>query len=172
MDSDQIQDSKSSNQETNQNETINEDTGTGRFYECTFCKRGFSTAQALGGHMNIHRRDRARIRDQTIPSVTNKPDEDLSNSVFFSQFQKYPQFPSPVLENPRNYPMYFPGSASGSSQTQGLPSNNPTVKKPWPLSLFEDELDVQSSAQVDREEKGKEGKDCELDLELRLGPEP
>ncbi|CAN8267717.1 unnamed protein product [Cochlearia groenlandica] len=29
-----------------------------RMYECTFCKRGFTNAQALGGHMNIHRRDR------------------------------------------------------------------------------------------------------------------
>lgn len=35
-----------------------------RSYTCTFCKRGFSNAQALGGHMNIHRRDRARIRQQ------------------------------------------------------------------------------------------------------------
>lgn len=34
-----------------------------RSYDCVFCKRGFSSAQALGGHMNIHRRDRARIRD-------------------------------------------------------------------------------------------------------------
>ncbi|VVB07221.1 unnamed protein product [Arabis nemorensis] len=33
-------------------------TVTRRMYECTFCKRGFTNAQALGGHMNIHRRDR------------------------------------------------------------------------------------------------------------------
>uniref|UniRef100_A0A0D3GQ33 C2H2-type domain-containing protein n=1 Tax=Oryza barthii TaxID=65489 RepID=A0A0D3GQ33_9ORYZ len=29
------------------------------YYECTFCKRGFTNAQALGGHMNIHRKDRS-----------------------------------------------------------------------------------------------------------------
>ncbi|KQK20103.1 uncharacterized protein LOC104581666 [Brachypodium distachyon] len=28
------------------------------YYECSFCKRGFTNAQALGGHMNIHRKDR------------------------------------------------------------------------------------------------------------------
>ncbi|CAK7342816.1 unnamed protein product [Dovyalis caffra] len=33
-----------------------------RSYTCAFCKRGFSNAQALGGHMNIHRRDRAKLK--------------------------------------------------------------------------------------------------------------
>ncbi|XP_073284610.1 uncharacterized protein [Primulina huaijiensis] len=36
-----------------------------RFYECLFCKRGFDTAQALGGHMNIHRKDTARRNKPT-----------------------------------------------------------------------------------------------------------
>ncbi|MCO5553531.1 hypothetical protein L7F22_007053 [Adiantum nelumboides] len=31
-----------------------------RSYRCSFCHRLFTSAQALGGHMNIHRRDRAR----------------------------------------------------------------------------------------------------------------
>ncbi|XP_062187744.1 uncharacterized protein LOC133891071 [Phragmites australis] len=33
-----------------------------RSYTCTFCGREFRSAQALGGHMNVHRRDRARLR--------------------------------------------------------------------------------------------------------------
>jgi C2H2-type zinc finger len=33
-----------------------------QLYNCTYCKRGFTTAQALGGHMNIHRKDRARTQ--------------------------------------------------------------------------------------------------------------
>ncbi|KAK9288856.1 hypothetical protein L1049_017322 [Liquidambar formosana] len=33
-----------------------------RSYICSFCKREFRSAQALGGHMNVHRRDRARLR--------------------------------------------------------------------------------------------------------------
>lgn len=33
-----------------------------RSYSCNFCKREFRSAQALGGHMNIHRRDRARLK--------------------------------------------------------------------------------------------------------------
>ncbi|XP_068639223.1 transcriptional regulator SUPERMAN-like [Aristolochia californica] len=33
-----------------------------RSYSCSFCRREFMSAQALGGHMNVHRRDRARLR--------------------------------------------------------------------------------------------------------------
>ncbi|TVU33738.1 hypothetical protein EJB05_25571, partial [Eragrostis curvula] len=32
-----------------------------RSYPCGFCRREFRSAQALGGHMNVHRRDRARL---------------------------------------------------------------------------------------------------------------
>ncbi|XP_010558920.1 PREDICTED: tropinone reductase homolog At5g06060-like [Tarenaya hassleriana] len=31
-------------------------------YTCSFCTREFRSAQALGGHMNVHRRDRARLK--------------------------------------------------------------------------------------------------------------
>ncbi|TXG74149.1 hypothetical protein EZV62_002728 [Acer yangbiense] len=40
-----------------------------RTYDCTFCKRGFSNAQALGGHMNIHRKDKAKLKKQQTPPV-------------------------------------------------------------------------------------------------------
>ncbi|KAM0913455.1 hypothetical protein ACQ4PT_012156 [Festuca glaucescens] len=29
------------------------------YHECSFRKRGFTNAQALGGHMNIHRKERS-----------------------------------------------------------------------------------------------------------------
>ncbi|KAK9698921.1 hypothetical protein RND81_08G141000 [Saponaria officinalis] len=35
-----------------------------RSYTCTFCRREFRSAQALGGHMNVHRRDRAQFHHQ------------------------------------------------------------------------------------------------------------
>ncbi|KAA8543828.1 hypothetical protein F0562_021995 [Nyssa sinensis] len=41
-----------------------------RSYSCTFCGREFRSAQALGGHMNAHRRDRARLRQ--YPSSHNE----------------------------------------------------------------------------------------------------
>lgn len=62
------EDSKSSSEETDDRSDQNDEaanhempgSGSGRSYECVFCKRGFTTAQALGGHMNIHRKDRAK----------------------------------------------------------------------------------------------------------------
>ncbi|KAI4299532.1 hypothetical protein L6164_032984 [Bauhinia variegata] len=38
-----------------------------RSYSCSFCKREFRSAQALGGHMNVHRRDRARLKESFGP---------------------------------------------------------------------------------------------------------
>ncbi|XP_059630131.1 transcriptional regulator SUPERMAN-like [Cornus florida] len=38
-----------------------------RSYTCSFCKREFRSAQSLGGHMNVHRRDRARLRQYSPP---------------------------------------------------------------------------------------------------------
>ncbi|KAI3705612.1 hypothetical protein L1987_75851 [Smallanthus sonchifolius] len=33
-----------------------------RSYSCSFCRREFRSAQALGGHMNVHRRERAKLK--------------------------------------------------------------------------------------------------------------
>lgn len=38
-----------------------------RSYSCSFCRREFRSAQALGGHMNVHRKDRARLKQSTSP---------------------------------------------------------------------------------------------------------
>ncbi|XP_008785599.2 zinc finger protein 11-like [Phoenix dactylifera] len=39
-----------------------------RSYSCSFCRREFRSAQALGGHMNVHRRDRARLKQSSSPT--------------------------------------------------------------------------------------------------------
>jgi len=48
-------------------DAVDDDDGLGgtwppRSYTCGFCRREFRSAQALGGHMNVHRRDRAKMR--------------------------------------------------------------------------------------------------------------
>ncbi|KAI7996194.1 Zinc finger protein 10 [Camellia lanceoleosa] len=42
-----------------------------RSYTCSFCRREFKSAQALGGHMNVHRRDRARLKQSPSPLNEN-----------------------------------------------------------------------------------------------------
>jgi hypothetical protein len=44
-----------------------------RSYACSFCKREFRSAQALGGHMNVHRRDRARLRHAAVSPPPRPP---------------------------------------------------------------------------------------------------
>ncbi|PSS13997.1 Transcriptional regulator SUPERMAN like [Actinidia chinensis var. chinensis] len=47
-----------------------------RNYPCGFCKKQFKSAQALGGHMNVHRRERAKLRDSTSwesPNLSPNP---------------------------------------------------------------------------------------------------
>ncbi|XP_018475593.1 probable transcriptional regulator RABBIT EARS [Raphanus sativus] len=43
-----------------------------RSYTCSFCGRDFKSAQALGGHMNVHRRDRARLKQQSLSSSSTE----------------------------------------------------------------------------------------------------
>lgn len=44
-----------------------------RSYTCSFCRREFKSAQALGGHMNVHRRDRARLKQSPTPHIEVLP---------------------------------------------------------------------------------------------------
>ncbi|XP_002524213.2 probable transcriptional regulator RABBIT EARS [Ricinus communis] len=61
-----------------------------RSYSCSFCKREFRSAQALGGHMNVHRRDRARLKQSLSSSST--PHQNNSDTF---QYQNHSQ---PTLE--------------------------------------------------------------------------
>lgn len=62
-----------------------------RSYTCTFCRREFRSAQALGGHMNVHRRDRARLHQVQHPSSIsiNPSAVSSSNSSFIIPTQEF-----------------------------------------------------------------------------------
>nr|AGJ89742.1 SUP1 [Populus davidiana] len=84
-----------------------------RSYTCSFCRREFKSAQALGGHMNVHRRDRARLRrspprdaqcpvpnlnpnpslcppfTRTLPSLVSPPLSALSTPPLASEVKKW-----------------------------------------------------------------------------------
>ncbi|CAL9130483.1 unnamed protein product, partial [Musa acuminata var. zebrina] len=165
-------DSKPSSDETGSAEPRMDDSGGTRrpYYECTFCKRGFSNAQALGGHMNLHRKHRTRERQSpATPSVMERTEDDYAgnNSAFcphpYESFRGYTYFPSSSL------------SYNGSDVRMGTDNG---LQAPYEMSLFGGELRMGSSTHVDGpvavtgEGRRQEVEDAELDLELRLGHQP
>lgn len=154
---------------------INEDdAGVGRAYECTFCKRGFTNAQALGGHMNIHRKDKAKIKKRNGQKPSNqsiKRVEKYLNSRCFSHVS------SGHEGHQVSYQVYLP-SSNPSSLTQNYPRNIIPVWRPE--EQFIDYMKVNLSMRiglpplVDEEEGCRDRilQENEVDLELRLGHDP
>ncbi|XP_024962050.1 transcriptional regulator SUPERMAN-like [Cynara cardunculus var. scolymus] len=108
-----------------------------RSYTCTFCKREFRSAQALGGHMNVHRRDRARLRQ--MPSSRDLPLHPQSFSSNYSLLNLN-QDPNPnpnpnltfspyISSNLSCNPTMFP-SFSSKSMLSPLISPSPSSLQP------------------------------------------
>ncbi|KAI3787813.1 hypothetical protein L2E82_00259 [Cichorium intybus] len=65
-----------------------------RNFMCTFCKKEYKSAQALGGHMNVHRRDRAKLR-LSSPSLDHpNPNPNISSPPSWLQCLPYTTFHS------------------------------------------------------------------------------
>ncbi|CAL0328246.1 unnamed protein product [Lupinus luteus] len=79
-----------------------------RSYSCSFCRRDFRSAQALGGHMNVHRRDRARLNQQ--------PSSPKQNEILHHQVQ-----------NPLTSGYLYPSSLFGLANTN---NTNPNYSDP------------------------------------------
>lgn len=118
-------------------------------YSCSFCQRGFSNARALGGHMNIHRRDRAKLKQSAEEKLlsldisiktTGDPNDpsDLEEKFLF-------RLGAGEEKQARNhkYPFSFPHKDDHHGHVPQIPH----------LPSFEE-------------------KTAELDLELRLGLHP
>ncbi|XP_051142192.1 zinc finger protein GIS-like [Andrographis paniculata] len=74
----------------------NDDLGVGRSYECVFCKRGFNTAQALGGHMNIHRKDRRNNKTTAATNPTKHEKPLRLPSPDYANYSPLPPAPPPA----------------------------------------------------------------------------
>lgn len=178
--------SKSSSEETDQ---ITDDMGTGRSYECVYCKRGFTTAQALGGHMNIHRKDRANKAKPNFPpsSSTKLVDENYADLGFYPPIPThlvaggnnnnyyYSTAPDHEVDTNNNYhQFYFPAHACGttpSSHIENQRDRRHLFGQDWRqrgLSLYTNPLCVHENKDKIQDNSEEDG----LDLELRLGHHP
>ncbi|CAH8382117.1 unnamed protein product [Eruca vesicaria subsp. sativa] len=136
----------------NRNKQIEPGSGTGsggnrRMYNCDICMRGFTNPQALGGHRNLHRKERERIlsssssSSQSLPFSTSLP----SQSLYYT---------NPSNNNPRPY---FPTIDSYHYQTFQPPTNP---------SYSTQRFETSSSP---RRGNYAQGESLGLDLSLRLG---
>jgi len=172
---------------------INGTTWPPRSYTCTFCRREFRSAQALGGHMNVHRRDRARLH-QTQPGSTNphSSTSSSSSSTLIIPTQEFPpnsglcllyQLPNPNgVFTPTNMTACSIDSSSTLISITPYPHNNlvgpslnfPVAPPEISTSHCYSNIKAEPSASTDHS-NGIKNNNCkelaneELDLELRLG---
>ncbi|XAR68918.1 hypothetical protein NMG60_11000332 [Bertholletia excelsa] len=142
--------------------------GRGRSFTCTFCKRGFSNAQALGGHMNIHRRDRAKLKescgeDQSfVPlKITQKNPPDYTENNVLQQ--EYTEEKSCTPKKPWTFSREDAAASRRRDRAEDL----------QPLYLFMESSSSSNDLQAKKHglEEMEKSKHAGLDLELRLGLE-
>ncbi|KAM0929263.1 hypothetical protein ACQ4PT_001756 [Festuca glaucescens] len=88
-----------------------------RSYSCSFCAREFRSAQALGGHMNVHRRDRARLK---LSGMMDDGGRDHSMPLH----QGYMIQPCPPIIGA---PQHAHGPKPSTPSTDGNPNSVPSV---------------------------------------------
>ncbi|XP_047326096.1 transcriptional regulator SUPERMAN-like [Impatiens glandulifera] len=148
--------------------------GTGRSYNCVFCKRGFTTAQALGGHMNIHRKDRARGKRSSSSSLSGNLKKyhrkDIQTHELVSSYCSCHDEATRI-----EYRTYFPASSGKHFHSEVYFNQYPQGF----VSHFGSEFDYQVSfnspfgqvgKELEKESKGiRIDQEGDIDLELRLG---
>ncbi|WCJ28342.1 C2H2 and C2HC zinc fingers superfamily protein [Euphorbia peplus] len=106
-----------------------------RSYSCSFCRREFRSAQALGGHMNVHRRDRARLKQSPPPLPQHDPIQTHSN-IFIPNTPPNSGFPYPNSLN-HNQICTLVYSPNPSFDPPVIPSSSPPSKGPITPTNFD-----------------------------------
>ncbi|XP_055819421.1 transcriptional regulator SUPERMAN-like [Solanum dulcamara] len=167
-----------------------------RSYTCTFCRREFRSAQALGGHMNVHRRDRARLH-QALPQYGSNNNHNHisspnSNSTLLIPTQEFVtddglcllySLPNPssthVFNNPTSRKSCTKNNNSSSStlnlSISPYPTNNnlmsPTPTPPPPCLNFpinRPNPSINTSSNTSNDDDGSNKRDLVIEDELDL----
>ncbi|KMZ70351.1 hypothetical protein ZOSMA_1G03330 [Zostera marina] len=113
-----------------------------RSYACSFCKREFRSAQALGGHMNVHRRDRARLRDSSPwdppSSLLDEPNSNTNTRVTNPNPKPKPK-PKPadkIIEEERSTAATISNIPNLNLIPDLVSDTTPFSPPPWALQRF------------------------------------
>ncbi|KAL4587300.1 hypothetical protein LXL04_000169 [Taraxacum kok-saghyz] len=99
-----------------------------RSYTCSFCRREFRSAQALGGHMNVHRRDRARLKQ----SPNNNQILEPNNTSLVGRCN--------MLRNPNEiYNPNFDLDHAVFSSSSPRPSTSSNILRPFTCSFVQEQ---------------------------------
>ncbi|GJU72249.1 transcriptional regulator TAC1-like protein [Tanacetum coccineum] len=144
--------------------TNNDDSGQeSRSYTCTFCKRGFPNAQALGGHMNVHRKDRARLRESIQETLIMMETTNGMTSMDPARDQSCSD------EKDDGVPMTA-WTTESSSLGSHLKDDGVDIEKPsLKLSLCIESSSTCDSCIMSNKISSLPSSSTEVDLELRLG---
>jgi hypothetical protein len=127
-----------------------------RSYTCAFCRREFRSAQALGGHMNVHRRDRAKMRGGNHGAAAAAAQAQLVAAAAAAT-DEAPHAATAATKYAVLYPILDSNNAPGAVL---IPSGDLLLSAPVALAPAHDRCHVSD----DEEEEG----DKDVDLELRL----
>ena len=141
-----------------------------RSYDCVFCQRGFNTAQALGGHMNIHRKDRTTT-NKPNSSPNKEPINTILNNKEMLLVDDNDDYDDDQVDQVINTRLLY------SSKQDPHHSNGGTSRFKGKIHGFlgskkwgEEEDHMHEKRNIQDHDLRKEGE--ELDLELRLGHYP
>ncbi|KAE9585138.1 hypothetical protein Lal_00017863 [Lupinus albus] len=101
-----------------------------RSYTCSFCMKEFKSAQALGGHMNVHRRDRARLRHSSPPTSDHNHGHGQGHPMINLNPNTNPSFSSPTSSNLPLLPPSWSSHQSSSSHRSPATSTLPLFVSP------------------------------------------
>lgn len=146
----------------------------GRSYQCVFCKRGFTTAQALGGHMNIHRKDRAKTSTSRPPPSTTKQEESNNFTGRPQFYHPYTPWYAAAQEAQIHYRTFFPAPTSSihdQNSLRTIPFGEDccmSLSLQFGTAKFGEEMEEKRRSECEDDDDD----DGSLDLELRLGHDP
>ncbi|KAH6792500.1 hypothetical protein C2S52_002977 [Perilla frutescens var. hirtella] len=153
-----------------------------RSYTCTFCRREFRSAQALGGHMNVHRRDRARLHEIPPTPAASSVARPPSSAILIPTGQEFVAnglcliYPLP---NPNSIIFPNPPPIDYSSPIPHFATTKPTetttnsvVSSLCHSTNSEPSASYSNGGATHGENTRDSAVEEELDLELRLGRRP